>query len=83
MSLTANRDYKKVTGQLEDDFIRINETFEKIDADVHELHEKVNRDTREAKDELRAEQQESMAMLGNLSLYALERTQKIKIGVEI
>ena len=83
MSLTANRDYKKVTGQLEDDFIRINETFEKIDADVHELHEKIEENNNQTRDELRAEQKESVAMLGNLSLYALERTQKIKIGVEI
>lgn len=83
MNLTVNRNYKKVTGQLEDDFNRINETFESIDADVHELHEKIDENSNQARGELRAEQQESVAMLGNLSLYTLERTQKIKIGVEI
>lgn len=83
MSATQYRKYKKMTGELEDDFDHINETIEKIDEDVSNLHKKVEEKNDKTKEALRAEQQESVAMLGNLSLYALERTQKIKIGVEI
>ena len=83
MSKTLNRNYKKPTGQLEDDFTRITETFDKIDADVQELHEKVEESEENLKKELRDEMVESFAMMGNLSLYSLEKTQNIKIGVEI
>jgi len=83
MSKTLNREYELPTGQLEDDFNIIIETFKKIDADVQELHRKVEESEENLKKELRDEMVESFAMMGNLSLYSLEKTQNIKIGVEI
>ena len=83
MSKTLNREYELPTGELENDFTRITETFKKIDADVHELHGKVEESETNLKKELRDEMVESFAMMGNLSLYNLEKTQNIKIGVEI
>lgn len=83
MSQTVNRKYYLPTGQLEDDFGNFTENFKKIDEDVTELHQKVEEEKTDLKNELRAEMSESLALMANLSLYALERTQKIKIGVEI
>ena len=83
MSLTINRNYHLPTGQLETDFDNFVENFQKIDEDVTELHQKVEDEKSNVKNELKAEMTESFALMANLSLYALERTQKIKIGVEI
>lgn len=83
MSKTINREYVLPTGQLEDDFEIITDNFKKIDTDVQELHTKLENSETDLKKELKDEMSESFALMANLSLYNLERTQKIRIGVEV
>jgi len=83
VSKTINREYVLPTGQLEDDFEIITDNFKKIDTDVQELHTKLENSETDLKKELKDEMSESFALMANLSLYNLERTQKIRIGVEV
>ena len=81
---TQNRKYKLPNGNsLSEDLPRIQKGFTQVDKDVTQLHEKIEKGLTDLKEETTSSNKTMLAMIGNLSLMNLERTQKIKVGVEI
>ncbi len=83
MSTTQNKKYPKPLGDLSIDIKRIDKSFDMIDEDITSLNKQIPKDIATLKQELTTEHDESIAMLGNLSLQNMERTQSIKIGVRV
>ena len=74
--------FKKLTGWLETDLPILKENFYLIEKIVTELHEKTKKVQTDLTSLLHAREDDSVMLLGNMSLYNLEHTQKIKIGVK-
>lgn len=68
---------------LDEDIGRIRDGFNNIDEDIQKTEERFEGMLEKFSLEMQQKLEESIFMNGNLSLLALERTQKIKIGVMV
>jgi len=82
MQQTKNRKYPLIKGHwLDDDIPVLIKAFLEIDEDVEGIDEKITTGLKNLKNEMNESIEEAKALSGNLSLLALEKSQKIKIGV--
>ena len=74
--------FEKMTGWLETDIGKISKNFIIVEQVVFQLHKKIETFKTDITSRFNKKSKKTTMMFGNMTLYNLEKSQKVKVGVK-